>query len=140
MEVRQQVEISACYPSPKLTASVNEIVLGINENTPMDLPANVTNDYLTVTTNAIRQNSREISELNSKMNTLATKEDLKKVMDNFIDPETYKHFLLMNGDKIEADVAYTKIYKSAKKSIYLIDNYIGLKTLENSTKQREELG
>lgn len=81
-------------------------------------------------TNDIKQNSREISELNSKMNTLATKEDLKKVMDNFIDPETYKHFLLMNGDKIEADVAYTKIYKSAKKSIYLIDNYIGLKTLE----------
>ena len=81
-------------------------------------------------TNDIKQNSREISELSSKMNILATKEDLKKVMDNFIDPETYKHFLLMNGDKIEADVAYTKIYKSAKKSIYLIDNYIGLKTLE----------
>ena len=51
-------------------------------------------------------------------------------MDHFIDPDTYKHFLLMNGDKIEADVAYTKIYKSAKKSIYVIDNYIGLKTLE----------
>lgn len=76
------------------------------------------------------QNTKEISELNNKMSTLATKEDLKKVMDNFIDPETYKHFLLMNGDKIEADVAYTKIYKSAKKSIYVIDNYIGLKTLE----------
>ena len=36
----------------------------------------------------------------------------------------------MNGDKIEADIAYTKIYKSARKSIYIIDNYIGLKTLE----------
>ena len=81
-------------------------------------------------TNDIKQNSKKILELNSKMDTLATKEDLKKVMDNFIDPETYKHFLLMNGDKIEADVAYTKIYKSAKKSIYVIDNYIGLKTLE----------
>ena len=81
-------------------------------------------------TNDIKQNTKEISELNSKINTLATKEDLKKVMENFIDPETYKHFLLMNGDKIEADVAYTKIYKSAKKSIYVIDNYIGLKTLE----------
>ena len=81
-------------------------------------------------TNDIKQNSKEILELNSKMDTLATKEDLKKVMDNFIDPETYKHFLLMNGDKIEADVAYTKIYKSAKKNIYVIDNYIGLKTLE----------
>ena len=65
-------------------------------------------------TNDIKQNSKEIFELNSKMDTLATKEDLKKVMDHFIDPDTYKHFLLMNGDKIEADVAYTKIYKSAK--------------------------
>ena len=35
VEVRQQVEVSSCYPSPKLTASVNEIVLGIDENTPM---------------------------------------------------------------------------------------------------------
>ncbi|HEO1961781.1 TPA: ORF6N domain-containing protein [Streptococcus agalactiae] len=73
------------------------------------------------------QNTKDIAGIKSQM---ATKEDLKKVMDNFIDPETYKHFLLMNGDKIEADVAYTKIYKSAKKSIYVIDNYIGLKTLE----------
>ena len=73
------------------------------------------------------ENTRDIAEIKSQM---ATKEDLKKVMDNFIDPDTYKHFLLMNGDKIEADVAYTKIYKSAKKSIYVIDNYIGLKTLE----------
>ena len=73
------------------------------------------------------QNTNDIAEIKSQM---ATKEDLKKVMDNFIDPETYKHFLLMNGDKIEADVAHTKIYKSAKKSIYVIDNYIGLKTLE----------
>ena len=73
------------------------------------------------------QNTKDIAEIKSQM---ATKEDLKKVMENFIDPDTYKHFLLMNGDKIEADVAYTKIYKSAKKSIYVIDNYIGLKTLE----------
>ena len=65
-------------------------------------------------TNDIMQHSKEIAKLDDKISTLATKEDLKKVMDNFIDPDTYKHFLLVNGDKIEADVAYTKIYKSAK--------------------------
>ena len=74
-----------------------------------------------------QENTRDIAEIKDKM---ATKEDLQKVMDNFIDPDTYKHFLIMNGQKIEADVAYTKIYKSAKKSIYVVDNYIGLKTLE----------
>lgn len=82
------------------------------------------------------QNTKDIAVIKSQM---ATKEDLKKVMDNFIDPETYKHFLLMNGDKIEADVAYTKIYKSAKKSIYVIDNYIGLKTLELLRAARDKI-
>lgn len=76
------------------------------------------------------QNTRDIATLNNKISTLASKEDFKKVMDNFIDPNSYKHFLLMNGEKIEADLAYTTVYKSAKKSIFLIDNYISLKTLE----------
>ena len=90
-------------------------------------------------TNDIMQHSKEIAKLDDKISTLATKEDLKKVMDNFIDLETYKHFLLMNGDKIEADVAYTKIYKSAKKSIYVVDNYIGLKTLELLRAARDKI-
>ncbi len=87
------------------------------------------------------RNTNDIVKINDKISTLATKADLKKVMDNFIDPDTYKHFLLMNGDKIEADVAYTKIYKSAKRSIYVIDNYIGLKTLEllRATKDNVEV-
>ncbi len=61
-------------------------------------------------TNDIMQHSKEITKLGDKISTLATKEDLKKVMDNFIDPDTYKHFLLMNGDKIEADHDFRKDY------------------------------
>lgn len=73
------------------------------------------------------QNSTDISEIKSQM---ATKAELKKVMDNFIDPDTYKHFLIMNGKKTEANIAYKKIYKSAKHTVYVADNYIGLKTVE----------
>lgn len=73
------------------------------------------------------KNSADIEDIRKNM---ATKDDLKKVMANFVDPDTYKHFLILDGQKIEADVAYTKIYKSAKKSVYIVDNYIGLKTLE----------
>lgn len=73
------------------------------------------------------KNSADIEDIRKNM---ATKDDLKKVMENFVDPDTYKHFLILDGQKIEADIAYTKIYKSAKKSVYIVDNYIGLKTLE----------
>ena len=55
---------------------------------------------------------------------------LQKVMENFIDPTTYKHFLIFDGQKLEADVAYMKIYGMAKMSIIIIDNYVGVKTLD----------
>ena len=55
--------------------------------------------------------------------------DLQKVMENFIDPSTYKHFLILNGHKLEADVAYTQIYGMAKKSLTIVDNYVDVKTL-----------
>ena len=55
--------------------------------------------------------------------------DLKKVMDNFIDPSTYKHFLIMDGQKLEADIAYRTIYKLAKRSLLIVDDYIDVKTL-----------
>ena len=56
---------------------------------------------------------------NEKIERLS--EDMKKVMENFIDPSTYKHFLIFDGQKLEADVAYTQIYGMAKKSITIID-------------------
>ena len=37
--------------------------------------------------------NKDIAEIKAQM---ATREELKRVMDNFIDPNTYKHFLLMN--------------------------------------------
>ena len=67
------------------------------------------------------RNTKDISVIQS---------DLQKVMENFVDPSTYKHFLILNGKKLEADVAYTQIYGMAKKSIAIIDDYIGVKTLD----------
>ena len=55
---------------------------------------------------------------------------LDVVMDNFIDPSTYKHYLILNGQKIEADIAYQEIYSKAKYALYIIDDYISLKTLQ----------
>ena len=56
--------------------------------------------------------------------------DLQKVMENFVDSSTFKHFLILNGQNLDADVAYTQIYGMAKKSITIIDDYVGVKTLD----------
>ena len=72
-------------------------------------------------TETVQEHSKDINEI---------KHDLSIVMENFIDPSTYKHYLILDGEKIEADVAYQNIYKLAKYSLYIIDDYIDAKTFE----------
>ena len=55
--------------------------------------------------------------------------DWQKVMENFVDPSTFKHFLILNGNRLEADVAYAQIYGMAKESLLIVDNYVNVKTL-----------
>lgn len=80
------------------------------------------------------RHSQEIAEIKSDVSALKdmSKQQsiaLAKVMGNFTDPSTFKHFLFLNGQKFEADVAYTQIYSLAKNSIIVIDNYVSAKTL-----------
>ncbi len=81
------------------------------------------------------QNTRDIAEIATDVRTLSNKVErnesfLQKVMANFIDPSTFKHFLILNGQRLEADVAYTQIYGMAKKSVLIVDDYLDVKTLD----------
>ena len=40
------------------------------------------------------------------------------------------HYLILNGERIEGDIAYQEIYRIANKSIYIVDDYIDIKTLQ----------
>ena len=40
------------------------------------------------------------------------------------------HYLILNGERIEGDIAYQEIYRLANKSIHIIDDYIDIKTLQ----------
>ena len=81
------------------------------------------------------QNTRDIAEIATDVRSLSNKVErnesfLQKVMANFIDPSTFKHFLILNGQRLEADVAYTQIYSMAKKSVLIVDDYLDVKTLD----------
>ena len=77
----------------------------------------------------------EILKLNNIVNEHTNKIDvienkLNVVMKNFIDEDTYKHFVFQNGKKIEADIAIQSIFKRAKDSITIVDDYIDIKTFQ----------
>lgn len=72
------------------------------------------------------QNTKDITDIKQAM---VTKADLAEVVQNFTDQKLRHEYLILDGEPVEADIAYQTIYKSAKSSIFVVDNYIGLKTL-----------
>ena len=75
----------------------------------------------------VKELSGEVRDIRSDLGKINV--DLQMVMENCIDPSTYKHFLILNGQKLEADVAYAQIYGMAKKTLLIVDNYVDIKTL-----------
>lgn len=72
-------------------------------------------DYLNLF-KLINNNSDRIKELEEEFKSFS------KVINN--------HYLILNGERIEGDIAYQGIYRIANKSIYIIDDYIDIKTLQ----------
>ena len=80
-------------------------------------------------TNAIEElKSDSIKKIEHKLDRHA--KQLAVVMKSFDDPKTFKQTLILDNQRIEADLAYSKIYSSGKETVVIVDNYISLKTLQ----------
>ena len=71
----------------------------------------------------------QVAEVVYTLNNLVHKSELSDLIIELSNPQLKYGFLLLNGQPIEANLAYKDIYSIAKKSIYIVDNYIGVKTL-----------
>ena len=77
--------------------------------------------------------SARVSEISVQMSNMAdrqkkTEQDIQ-VVQKSIDTLN-ENFVIYKGQKFEADAAYIDIYQQAKKSIYVVDDYVNTKTLQ----------
>lgn len=90
-------------------------------------------DYIIENQNLIGE--REYLQLSMQISenirtTMELRSELSEVMNEFGEPHIKRGYLILNGNPFKADTIYDEIYRQASKSIYIVDNYIGLKTLE----------
>ncbi|EID23136.1 hypothetical protein HMPREF1043_0262 [Streptococcus anginosus subsp. whileyi CCUG 39159] len=79
---------------------------------------------------------RDLSDVEEKvanvvdtLSNVVYKSELSELLLDLSNPQLKSGFLLLNGQPVEANIAYKDIYSIAKKSSYIVDNYIGVKTL-----------
>ena len=71
----------------------------------------------------------KVASIIDTLGNVVTKSELANVMLDFSNPTVRRGWLILNGQPVESDLAYQQIYATAKKTIFVVDNYIGLKTL-----------
>ena len=71
----------------------------------------------------------EIKEINDKINDTIKKSEISPILLDFAELTENKEYLLLNGEPIRAKEAYMRIYSKARNNIYIIDNYVDIKTL-----------
>lgn len=93
-----------------------------------------TRSEMQILSNSILAISKQNSSLKEKQQQ--TDDEIKKICENidrlnenFVQKNDFKNFVIYKGQKFEADTAYIDIYSSAQKSIFVIDNYVNIKTL-----------
>ena len=71
----------------------------------------------------------KVEDVVSNLGEMVRKSELSPIMMNLGKPEIPPGWLILNGQPVESDLAYQQIYTLANKSIFIVDNYISLKTL-----------
>ena len=72
----------------------------------------------------------KIADVMDKLSDVVTYSDLASVANSFGEPSAKRSYLLFNNFPFMVDIVFDEIYRSAKKTIYIIDNYISVRTLE----------
>lgn len=76
------------------------------------------------------KNTNDIHDMKAMLEEdTVRKSDLPEIIFSFGFSQAKCEYLMLNGETTEAALAYRGIYSQAKESIYIVDNYIGLKTL-----------
>jgi len=71
----------------------------------------------------------KLSDILSQLSEMLRRSEISPFLLDFSKPDDQKEYLLLNGQPAKADETYIDIYSRAKKSIYIVDDYINIKTL-----------
>ena len=119
----------------------------INENRQLlgstDLLNSLIQDNMKIKEEMYNGHKELKTEIDGIKENMVTKNDMKasmnKVLNSFIPKEELKQFVFKDSQPFEANVAYMDIYKEAKHSIYIVDDYINCHTLSLLSAKKKEV-
>lgn len=128
LAIKQSKALIRTFKKMKDYILCNQDLLGQRELIKLSLKtAENTKDILNLQL-GMRLIEKQMCDVIDQLDDVITESELTEMMEGFTDKED-NGWLMYNTKYCSADLAYTKIYGLAKKTIFVVDNYIGLRTL-----------
>ena len=77
----------------------------------------------------VMDHDKRLIEVMEQLSDTVRKSELSPYLLDFNKSDIQREYLFLNGQPLKADDAYVKIYGEAKHTIHIVDDYIGVKTL-----------
>lgn len=77
----------------------------------------------------MREHDDKLADVLEQLGDTVKSSEISPFLLDFSKPEDQREYLLMNGQPAKADETYINIYSRAKQTVFLVDNYINIKTL-----------
>ena len=101
--------------------------------------ANNTEDITKINKELVRVENRLMKRLNEGFDNFVARSEISPILLDFNKITEQKEFIFLDGEPMKASEFYMEIYNTAKKNIYIIDNYISIKILRHLSAVRTGL-
>ena len=129
LAVKQSKALIRTFRAMKDYIIENQNLVGRHEFTQLQLVVSKNKDIELSSRKKLNEIDEQLKSVVDNMSNVVMRSELSPFLLDFGKPTEKHEFLILNGEPAKANETYINLYSEAKKSVFIIDNYINIKTL-----------
>ena len=129
LAVKQSKALIRTFRAMKDYIIENQDLVGRHEFTQLQLVVSKNKDIELRSRKKLNEIDEQLKSVVDNMSNVVMRSELSPFLLDFGKPTEKHEFLILNGEPAKANETYINLYSKAKKSVFIIDNYISIKTL-----------
>lgn len=129
LAIQQSKALIRAFRAMKDYIIENQNLIGRHEFTQLELKVSQNKELELESRAKLNEIDEQIKSVVDRMSDVVMRSEISPFLLDFGKPTEKHEFLILNGEPAKADETYIDIYSQANASVFIVDNYISIKTL-----------
>lgn len=129
LAIKQSRALVMAFKAMKDYIIENQDLIGRHEFTQLKLEVSKNKDIELQSRAKLNEIDEQIKSVVDRMSDVVMRSEISPFLLDLGRPTEKHEFLILNGEPAKANETYINIYSQAMKTVYIVDNYINIKTL-----------